>query len=448
MNFPTPSGRRAAFAIVPLLMLGASIHCSKSSSPAAATPGTPAATVKPAAPSGLSYAPASAIGYVGVAYTLTPTITGTVTSYAISPALPAGLSIDPTSGIISGTPTATSAQTTYTVTATNSGGSTTALLEITIDPAPTVYVGGYIQGASGNVATIWTNGTATSLPSSQAITSGAAVYGMASSGSNLYAIGSTTLQADGPTDFPNVGMNWLNDVLSPQLSPAPAASQAPIGSNCIAASGTDVYIAGASASGATIWKNGTPITPIANASTATLTAITVSGTDVYVAGSNSGNAMIWKNGTALAPLANGSGAILNAITVSGTDVYAAGSGGGSVAFWKNGTLTPLPTIQSNVAAAFAIAVSGKNVYVAGTDANQAAVWINNVETPLTSLAGNAFGEVNGIAVSGGTVYLVGYSGNEAAPGLDFATVWQGPAFTPTTLSNANSMANAIVVVTN
>ena len=44
-------------------------------------------------------------------------------SYAVSPALPAGLTLDPGTGILSGTPAVVSSEASYTVTATNSGGS-------------------------------------------------------------------------------------------------------------------------------------------------------------------------------------------------------------------------------------------------------------------------------------------------------------------------------------
>ena len=52
--------------------------------------------------------------------------------YAVAPALPTGLSLDPATGILSGTPTAASPVTTYTVTATNSAGSTTAQVVISV----------------------------------------------------------------------------------------------------------------------------------------------------------------------------------------------------------------------------------------------------------------------------------------------------------------------------
>src|SRR5579864_5305211 len=68
----------------------------------------------------------------------TPTnVGGPVTSYAVQPALPAGLSLDPTTGVISGTPTAVTAQAVYTVSASNAGGIGKAALTITVnDLAP------------------------------------------------------------------------------------------------------------------------------------------------------------------------------------------------------------------------------------------------------------------------------------------------------------------------
>ena len=54
----------------------------------------------------------------------------TTPTFTISPTLPAGLSIDATSGVISGTPSATAAQATYTVTAT--AGSQTATSEFNL----------------------------------------------------------------------------------------------------------------------------------------------------------------------------------------------------------------------------------------------------------------------------------------------------------------------------
>ena len=69
---------------------------------------------------------------------LSPTITGTPTGYSVSPALPAGLSINATTGVISGSPTTTSAINTYVVTATN--GVNTTLFGVVISVhIPTTY---------------------------------------------------------------------------------------------------------------------------------------------------------------------------------------------------------------------------------------------------------------------------------------------------------------------
>ena len=87
----------------------------------------------PAAPSNLSYMPATVSGTVGTAISsLTPTVTGTVDTYSVSPTLPSGLSINASSGVISGTPTAIAASATYTVTAANVGGNTTATVTVVV----------------------------------------------------------------------------------------------------------------------------------------------------------------------------------------------------------------------------------------------------------------------------------------------------------------------------
>jgi len=58
---------------------------------------------------------------------------GAVVTWSISPALPAGLAFSTTDGTISGTPTATAAAATYTVTAQNAGGMATVGLSLTVE---------------------------------------------------------------------------------------------------------------------------------------------------------------------------------------------------------------------------------------------------------------------------------------------------------------------------
>jgi len=90
------------------------------------------------APSALSYTAGTAVYTKGVQIAPdSPTSSGgTVTAYSVSPALPAGLTLSASTGIVTGTPTAVTAQATYTVTASNSAGSTTASLTITVNDQP------------------------------------------------------------------------------------------------------------------------------------------------------------------------------------------------------------------------------------------------------------------------------------------------------------------------
>ena len=107
-------------------------------------------TVNDVAPSGLSYATNPAIYIKDV--TIPPNVPtptgGAVVSYLITPGLPAGLSLSASSGVISGTPTALSAETDYTVTATNTAGSATVTLRITVNDQKHLVL--LLEGTSGS----------------------------------------------------------------------------------------------------------------------------------------------------------------------------------------------------------------------------------------------------------------------------------------------------------
>ena len=74
-----------------------------------------------------------------------PTVNGgAVDTWTIDPVLPTGLVINPSTGEISGNPLVVSPTTTYTVTATNTGGDTTTTISITINdviPSSITYSG-------------------------------------------------------------------------------------------------------------------------------------------------------------------------------------------------------------------------------------------------------------------------------------------------------------------
>jgi hypothetical protein len=173
-NAPQSTGGAvASYAVSPSLPAGLSLDSSTgvlSGTPAAPSPltaytvtaanagGSASASlllaVNDIAPSGLTY-PNNPVTYTrGIAAAANvPTVSGgAVTRFTTSPALPAGLALDAATGAISGTPTAVAATGTYHLTASNSGGSSTFALTLTVNDAapsgltyssnPAVYVSG------------------------------------------------------------------------------------------------------------------------------------------------------------------------------------------------------------------------------------------------------------------------------------------------------------------
>jgi len=105
-------------------------------------------------PTGLSYSSNPATYTTGSAITVnTPTSSGgAVVSYSVSPALPTGLTLNTSTGVISGTPTTLTAIANYTITAANTGGSTPTSLSIAVVSAYTAWSTQYnlVQGPTGD----------------------------------------------------------------------------------------------------------------------------------------------------------------------------------------------------------------------------------------------------------------------------------------------------------
>ncbi|HVH61267.1 MAG TPA: Ig domain-containing protein, partial [Candidatus Sulfotelmatobacter sp.] len=101
-------------------------------------------------PSNLSYAPQLPLLVRSSIAPISPTVTGTVSSYSVSPALPLGLSIDPHTGVISGTPTSVTPSAVYRVTATNSSGNTSFPLTLQVDSGPTVHLSANASSTSSS----------------------------------------------------------------------------------------------------------------------------------------------------------------------------------------------------------------------------------------------------------------------------------------------------------
>jgi Putative Ig domain len=159
---PTASQGLSTFAVTPALPAGLSLSSSSgtiSGTPTAASAAatytvtasgggatattTVSITVNPAPPSSVSYGSPAFTFTLGIAArTLTPSASGgAATGWSIKPALPAGLKFDTSDGVISGTPSAAWASSSYVVTAQNSGGNATVTLTIEVDGGPLLDLG-------------------------------------------------------------------------------------------------------------------------------------------------------------------------------------------------------------------------------------------------------------------------------------------------------------------
>ena len=88
-------------------------------------------------PPELSYnGPQPFAAVVGAAIALTPSLSGPFVRYAVSPALPAGLSLNGSTGVISGTPMKASKAAIFAITATYRGGHNTFPLVLSVTEPP------------------------------------------------------------------------------------------------------------------------------------------------------------------------------------------------------------------------------------------------------------------------------------------------------------------------
>ena len=103
-----------------------------------ATSQTATIQVNAVPPANLTYLTTTLTFYQGLqVQAQTPTVTGAVQSYQVTPDLPLGLSLDPL-GTLKGTPTTLAAAANYTITATNSGGHTSTVLNLAVLAQPAI----------------------------------------------------------------------------------------------------------------------------------------------------------------------------------------------------------------------------------------------------------------------------------------------------------------------
>lgn len=219
----------------------------------------------------LSYSGATGLtGSINASRTISPTTLATngasITSCTISPALPSGLSLHNTTCVISGTPSVASASTSYTVTATNSVGSTTDTFNLSVSAlAPTLSYAA-ATGTTGSFGSAMTV-TPTSLNSNGSSITSCTISPALSAGLSLHnttcVISGTPSAAAASTSYIVTATNGIG------------SANATV-SLVISALAPSLSYSGSSGTSATI-NSATTVTPTTlNANGASITSCTVS----------------------------------------------------------------------------------------------------------------------------------------------------------------------------
>jgi hypothetical protein len=325
----------------------------------------------------------------------------------------------------------------------------------------TVYAAGYGPDTIATSALLWANKTFTVL---QPDAGGAGYYArataMALSGNDLY-IGGQYVNNDGW----EVAVWWKNSAVGTLSNPANDFNNV---ITAIGVSGTETYLAGYDTrfisnppwnptyTNLPIWNgsyytsNGNTVSRVllesdTNYQQSLSYAMAMSGSDVYLAGASAtgnGNriATYWKNDmTGMVALASGGDYSEAAgIALSGSDVYVTGYEEcpnygciPTVKLWKNNEQTVVNLTNGTVdALPSCLAVNDTAQFVGGaqqtaTGAKQAMVWRvqGNTITPIPLSDGVTDAAVNGIAVSGNDIFLAGYQ-VDPTTNYRIATYWR------------------------
>jgi len=268
-------------------------------------------------------------------------------------------------------------------------------------------VGTDVYVLEGNGKYYWKNNVKIDVPNN------GKAYDITVSGSDVYLAG---YYNNGTT---NIACYWKNETKTDFAYSSSSANY--IAARNVTVVGSDVYVVATNL----YWKNGerTSIsTGVSNVDVNKTFGISVVGSDVYVGGYyyyNSGGMQYfwcyWKNGvkTTVNILPNMGGGV-SAFTVSGSDIYFAGAyqpSNSSInrtpCYWKNGTRTNLSySVGSSNNDTTAIVISGSDVYISGVDGSttKACYWKNGTRTDLSTAKSSA----NDIFVTGSDIYVAGY----------------------------------------
>ena len=356
---------------------------------------------------------ASQSATVGTAFSYQIQATESPTSYGISPPLPAGLSLNPTTGLITGTPKSSATQIAYTISASNAGGTGTGTLNLTISPAPAPVI---------------------SSPGTASATSGTAFSYTITASGNPTNFGATPLPA------------WANfdsttGVISGTPGPANVGTAPVIALTAMNASGT-----GRKNLTLTVqYNSGTPAPVITSAGTASGTV----GQAFNFPEAASGSPTLW---TIDPPIGDGLSFSGTTGAITGTP-ESAGTYQFTVKAYNNGgvgtqplslTFTSPLTVPFITSPANATATNGK-VFTYQITATENPTGYAASNRPAWLGAPNAQGVITGTPTGTGSASVVLYASNAAGKGHAplTLTVVVNPAVRAPTITSATSASGTV-----
>ncbi len=392
-------------------------------------------TVNPGLPV-ISYSPSTNVYTKGTAITaLAPTNTGgAAASYSISPGLPAGLSFNTSTGVISGTPTATSSVTTYTITATNVTGSATTTVTITVNNLPPVisYSPGTVTYVVGTTITPTTPVSTGGAPSSYSI-SGTLPTGLSFNTSTgvitgtpttTFATATFTITATNSAGTSNTSLIITVSPSAPIISYTPSTNAYPVGAAITTLSPTNT---GGAVTGYSYSATGTNLTG-ATLSGPSLMTIDASG-NIYVCNYYNGTISRYNSsGTYLGTF--GTGKIITnpegIVFDSAGNAYVEDTGAGAV-YKYNSAGVYQSTIISGLGHPLGIAINASNnIFIATYNTSTLVSSVTEYDTSgalLLTLPNANMNEADGVAVDpSGNIYVLNLALNLGAGSLNLGNV--------------------------
>ena len=339
------------------------------------------------------------------------------TNFLVTPALPAGLSINSTTGVISGTPTSLTAANTYTVTATAGNTNLTATVNIATITTPALSYGSAVNATVGTTITPITPTSTSILPQRYNSTPTTFASVTAPTGVAVDAAGNVYV-----ADNTNNIDKFATGVVQPTslgLGYSPLAIDGTGNfyfTNLATSTLTGLYQFSVITPGSTTAAYGSPPTAPLSGSTCTGIAVDAAG-NAYVSDNNANESVIeYTDGSPVNAqgnpfaIGNGFSSASGVATDAAGNVYVSDAGAGTIDLIP-ASRAQWTTIATGLGAPANICIDGAgNLYYSDNNANTISELPAGSTTPV--LIASGLGTIKALAIDGkGNLYAADYTNN-------------------------------------